>query len=154
MAGRMDAAMYEKPLVPGFEEPHHLKVAPFVSALWEALGPLGKAQQDRVLRALAPLLQQIGASDVPSSAEGFRQKFGLDVEIKRKLQRIDYCDRHQGCGWMQLVPIENRSHAKAPLCGVCKEVIYGVSTHNNITKLSPKSCDYVIDPYMRPSRAS
>jgi hypothetical protein len=92
MAGRMDDAMHEKPLIliPGMEEPHHLKVAPFVSVLLEALGPLGKAEQDRVLQALVPLWKQVGASDVPSSAEGFHRKFGLAIEIKRKLKRIDY----------------------------------------------------------------
>ncbi len=99
----MDDAMHEKPLIPGMEKPHHLKVAAFVTTLWEALGPLGKAEQDRVLHALVPLWKQVGASDVPSSAEGFRQKFGLDIEIKRKLKRIDYCDRHQNCGFMQLI---------------------------------------------------
>ena len=97
-------------------------------------------------RWLVPLWKQVGASDVPSSAEGFRQKLGLDIEIKRKLKRVDYCDQHKSCGFMQLIALKERPQATAAICEHCKEVIYDVSTYKDITKLSPKSCDYVIDP--------
>jgi hypothetical protein len=80
-----------------------------------------------VLGALAPLLDQVGASDVPSSAEGFRRKFGLDIEIQRKLRRIGYCDQH-GCGFMQLVAIKDRRHVEAAQCEVGEEVIYDAPT--------------------------
>ena len=78
--------------------------------------PLGKSEQDRVLGALAPLLDQVGASDVPSSAEGFRQKFGLDIEIKRKLTRIDYCDQHKNCGFMQFILHLRTGRTRLPRC--------------------------------------
>lgn len=142
----MDDAMHEKPLIPGFEKPHHLKVAAFVTTLWEALGPLGKAEQDRVLHALVPLWKQVGASDVPSSAEGFHRKFGLDIEIKRKLKRIDYCDCKK-CGFMQLIPLDERPQATCALCEHCFATIYDVSVHRGKMKLAPRSCDFVIDPY-------
>ena len=59
--------------------------------VWQFIGGIrwnqrNSIEEDHVLQALVPVWKQVGASDVPSSAEGFRQKFGLDIEIKRKLK--------------------------------------------------------------------
>jgi hypothetical protein len=132
-------------LVPGYAESHHLKAGEFVLSLCHAFKPLNETQQSAVLQTFQPLFSQLGITSVPKDFKGLAAKLGFGRELNRKLTRVDYCTDHENCGFMQLVPMVDRTMADAPLCEVCDKQIYIKAPGKD--KYQPIWCDYIVDPY-------
>ena len=143
-----DIGRKDRYLVPGFEnaELEHLKAGAFVYSLAKALRPLNESQQTIVMQALVPLFEQIKVTAVPKSFKVMASKLGLQNELNRKLRRVDYCTEHEHCGFMQRIPLADRTPQAMPLCEVCNEQIYNITAGPD-PKYHPRQCDYVIDPY-------